>query len=469
MKKINILFIIVTVFSSHLSFAEKDAPATVVLLKGKAAKKVSDGPPVWLKVGDTIEQNAFVTTTTESSIKLLLKNKTQMSLGPNSSIQLGDDEAFLSKGVIRTKVVPKPQKIAGFKPKFVIKTRSATMGVRGTENQAGYNPQNDITTAVGFSGETLLVKTRPEDIQGLSKQELVDKVFNEKAAVITEGTFSTVNPSYEAATIPTKISPAQFESLKNTDPSEQKQTKDVKQQDMAKVSQMVRSPIPPGVDPKNFAGTGEGIKELGGLPPQGTIPGGMGGQSQPPPDGFFNKSTGAYAPPAGVYVDFKTGLFIPPPPGSTYDPIANVFVPPPFVGGIDSAGHYVPPNGYDLDPKKGFVHVDMPGGPMGGPGGPPKDLSGYGDPNRRPDMSHGPIFDQGGFGGFPPPPGDLHPGGPGGPYPGGSPPPGGYLPPPGGYFGDPYNPNNPPPGGYQQPPPPPPGSTTNINFKITIQ
>ena len=78
-----------------------------------------------------------------------------------------------------------------------------------------------------------------------------------------------------------------------------------------------------------------------------------------PPEGFYNASTGQFAPPAGGFVDVATGLYVAPPPGSTYDATAGVYVPPASFGGFDAAsGEYVAPAGVELNADGSFQVTD---------------------------------------------------------------------------------------------------------------
>ena len=475
------ILILLLIFVTQ-TFASTPKAATVIMLKGKAAQKLGD-KPVWLKEGDTVEEGAFVTTAANSFIKLMMSDQTQISLGPDSSIRVEESIegepglVSINQGQIRAKVQKDPllDKTLGGKSKFLLRTRSATMGVRGTEFQIVFNPENQVTSTVTFDGGVAMAKTDPAEVDQMSRKELAEKVLtSDKAVLITEGNFSSSNPSLSGASVPTKISPAQFESLKNSSTLisglNSGLTSSVSSTSKAP-TQEYRSPFPPGADPKSFIGSGSGLeKQLGenvgnkdAFQPKAPSFDSKPDRSPPPAEGFYNKDTGAYAPPAGGFIDFKSGLYVPPPPGSLFDKNTGVYVPPPVLGGFDSkSGQYVPPPGVQLDPNKGFIFTQGPGDRPGGEGA-PKGIMGYADPKQHIDNIAGPRFDNG-FGNA-----QDHPGfGPDGNR---LPPP---LPPRGFQnFVQPQFPGNDPfcpnCGSANLPPLPPPGTTTKINFTITVQ
>ncbi len=358
---------------------------TVVLVTGTAIK--TGGPvPTQLKVGDKIEEGTFVSTLANSSIKLILIDHSEMSLGSNSKVRVtaprpnmpGNVE--LENGQIRSKVTKDP--LAPHAPapkiKLFIKTKSATMGVRGTDFQVIFSPENKVTSLVTFEGAVAMFKNEgglPPPLNSPQAVQAVEqKLASEKAVNVTEGRFSSAVPQVIEASIPTKLSPAQFESMKNATigapPS-------APASGAAGPGAPKFSVIPPGVDPKAFMSQGSGLdKQLAAMVGQPAMNAALEGDKpragtplSPPPEGFYNRATGAYAPPAGGFLDFKTGLYIPPPPGSAFDPNTGVYVPPPSFGNFDpKTGGYVPPPGFQLDPLKGFVPASNAGGPGAGSG-----------------------------------------------------------------------------------------------------
>ncbi|MBT5095324.1 MAG: hypothetical protein HOM21_13825, partial [Halobacteriovoraceae bacterium] len=78
-------------------------------------------------------------------------------------------------------------------------------------------------------------------------------------------------------------------------------------------------------------------------------------EQEAPPEGFFNKKTGDYAPKSGGVIDLNTGIYIPPSAESNFDEKKKIYIPK-NIGQIDNeTGQYIAPKGLKLDSKKGFV------------------------------------------------------------------------------------------------------------------
>ena len=113
--------------------------------------------------------------------KLLFKDKTTSIIGPKSSLKLSqtpqkskDKVGVISllKGKIRTKFIPNLLDPETGKSKLYIKTKTAAMGIRGTDFSAIYNPSLDLTTTITFEGDVLLGKLNPEDLQTSLKRNI---------------------------------------------------------------------------------------------------------------------------------------------------------------------------------------------------------------------------------------------------------------------------------------------------------
>lgn len=370
-----------------------DKVAQAVLLKGEVrVKSNKDQHVLVLKQGEWVGEGDIIQTAGKSFVKLLFIDKTQMNVGPESKMAISkfpQKEAgiiTLLQGKIRSEVTKDMLKKSeeNDKAKLFIRTKSAAMGIRGTDFQVVYNPENLMTSLVTFEGQVMMAQTDPDNPPANNNaQDMQNIVTSDNAVLVSEGQFSGANPQQETATIPVKISPAQLETLR-TNPSFQEAA--APEGEKAKSFQ---SPIPPGVTPKAFMNNNVEItkqiekgvlleeKKTAGLedktgdkPGEGKIvPGAKGPEAggvaavgggerkdAPPPEGSYNAATGAFAPPAGGFVDLKTGLYISPPPGSTFDANTGVYVPPPSMGKFDpSTGNYVPPAGFKLESDGRFA------------------------------------------------------------------------------------------------------------------
>lgn len=357
-----------------------------LIVKGIASQTVGNRT-LTLKEGDAILQGAVVTTGPQSAVKLMLQDQSTLSLGSDSTVKMEElannrlRSVNLLQGQLRSHIikdvygasggangVPSPASLqTAPKVKFLFKTKTAVMGVRGTELQIVYNRENQVTSLVTFDGAVAMIKSDLNTpASALLPQNLAPLLSSEKAMLVTEGRFSTVNPSMVEATIPTKLSPAQFESMKKVEPTSAIGAGS--KEGSTKTTAFI-SPIPPGIDAKSFAAGGPssaalsnmGIsdavtRDIASSKASANVPGPFNAPAAPPPEGSYNSRTGSYAPPAGGFLDIKTGLYIPPPPGSIFDPNNGVYVPPPSVGKFDSGtGAYVPPTDLKLDARQGFV------------------------------------------------------------------------------------------------------------------
>lgn len=137
-------------FISYASSNEEITPAKqktqehagdVVSVLGKVLKRSENESKKYLKnikPGDPIYSGDVINTSSNGGVKILLKDRTILDLGPSALFHVRefllkrsgdrDVELQLSYGALRTAVVKK----VNSKSKFRIRTPSATMGVRGT-------------------------------------------------------------------------------------------------------------------------------------------------------------------------------------------------------------------------------------------------------------------------------------------------------------------------------------------------
>jgi hypothetical protein len=331
--------------------AHANDSATVILVRGTAT--TDQGKTLQLK--DVVPSGSTIKTGPRSFVKLLLSDQSQLSVGPESEMKIepkkAGDPALINLvgGQIRAKVTKDlMNKNQGDpKEKLLIKTKTAAMGVRGTDFNVTFNQMNSFTALITFEGSVAMARM---DSPGLDP--MIALRASEGVQSVGAGQFSGAQPDMAQASVPVKISPSQLATLQSND-----QFQGVGEQPQQKANAMA-SPIPPGVDPKSFSSDAAKIvaaslnEAIGTSSSESSASRSAG----PPPEGFFNAKTGEYAPRAGGFVDLNSGRYVPPPPGSSFDANTGVFVPPAAMGTVDpSTGMYVPPKGVDLDPVKGFV------------------------------------------------------------------------------------------------------------------
>ncbi|MCP4913000.1 MAG: FecR domain-containing protein [Oligoflexia bacterium] len=342
-----ILLISVFLFSFNSFSAAKRFVAKVSKVRGKVTV-LSPGQHKAriLRVGMKLKEDTSIVTSKRSFAQVVFFDKTKLNIGPESKalIVKGNTKSEpgvvgLLKGKLRTSVKKAPSK--RLSEKFIIQTRNAAMGVRGTEFQTIYNPDGNLTSLLTYKGEVAMVKLDDTDEDALDverdsrtkkvklkkaspKKDIrpdVKKVFKKKKAVVVkQGQFSGTVNKLETVSLPVKINPVQLNILyKNED------FKEVKTQKKAKV------------DP---------VKEKLAIKPV---------EQEAPLEGVIDKDKKVFAPKAGGFLDLKTGLYIPPSNESKLNKKLGVYVDN-KTGGVNAAsGEYIPPKGLKLDTEKGFV------------------------------------------------------------------------------------------------------------------
>jgi hypothetical protein len=282
-----------------------------------------------------------VETGKKSYVILKIEGRDRIIVGPESNFNLfklnKKSPVLLSllKGKIRAKV----KKGRSGKHKMFLKTRSASLGIRGTDFVLIYNPKNNITSNITLSGQVDFYKKSDDQIINSLKEDLdSDNRANHKASEyrfilddlaknsvrVKEGTFSGAFPTYDNALSATKLSPDQLKALKGS----------------SFTSNSKRKIIHKSYNNKKFKLTNKNL-----IPE----PKGPSNQDKQP------LSKGVR--PGGV-LDLETGIYVMPPEGSRFNERLGVYELPKDYGGVDSvSGGYIPPENIELDPYLGFVSV----------------------------------------------------------------------------------------------------------------
>ncbi len=351
--------------------------AKAIILKGSVvAENPTTKEQISLKKGSWVNEGFIVKTESKSFVKFLFIDKSQMNLGPKSEMAISKfpkKEAgiiTLMKGSLRSKVTKNYlDNKDKDKSKLFIKTKTAAMGVRGTDFMVTYNPVNENTALVTFSGAVAMAQLSDaiRNVQ-VSQSALEKVVSSDKAVIVTKGQFSGVSPGTTSrATTPVKINPGQLESMKSNDGS--KEAPDQAAADTKGPKKKFRSVIPPGVDAKGFsnkAKVADQVEKVIGKSATSAVvekvdkEKAIGAANNPPPEGSVNAATGEIAPPAGGYIDLATAQYIAPPPGSVFDSATGTYIPPADFGGFNpTTGSYENSN-YTLTSDGKFVPVESP-------------------------------------------------------------------------------------------------------------
>ena len=359
-----VLFLLTSLLAA--AAPEDDSAATAVDVKGVVQVRGKLGALESLFKGKKVSAHSTVITAAGASAKLLFVDGSEIIVQPSTQFRVDmppTDEKpgvfSLMAGGLRAKF----SKAINDKPKALIRTNNSVMGVRGTEFQAGYNPQNRVASVVTFEGQVAMVGADGDSIRDtgrLLRSYSAAMGDSSRVALVGAGQYSGVTPGV-APSIPVRISPAQLESLRQVTPAPGAATTAPVAGGVVPGSQgTVSSPVPPGVDARLLAVEAPSALQADSMAGTPTPNGGMPvyAPTLAPPEGYVDSSTGRVAPPAGGFVDVQSGVYVPPPPGSSFDAVAQVFVPPPTVGSFNGGtGAYSPPPGLTLDPLRGLVAV----------------------------------------------------------------------------------------------------------------
>lgn len=174
----------------------------------KRTNKVKKGK--WLKEQTTIQ------TGDKSFVKLLLKDKSTLVVGPRSkttlisSIKNKPSVINLIKGQVKSKISPNLLNKQEYK--FFVKTPSAIVGVRGTEFLTSISPKTKSTSVITFSGEVSFASL------GKLKDSLPDKLIqrlnSSDSVSVFAGEISVLSKNEAAPTSPKLVNPVQLNKIK---------------------------------------------------------------------------------------------------------------------------------------------------------------------------------------------------------------------------------------------------------------
>ena len=353
MPKILIIFLVSLTFFVNIAEASKRYIASVEKVRGIATKLLPGSLEASkVEVGDQLPEDTSIVTAKSSFVKLKFIDLSEVSLGPESKLlvsEMKEGEAgiiTLLKGRIRTEV-QKSTKNAN-QTKLFIRTRTAALGIRGTDFQTIYNPENRMTSLLTFKGEVAMAKISEmmhrkfeerekievsrkdkneieiikNEAPVLDEKKELSKLLKSRAAVlVAPGQNSFSSDSLIKSSLPVKISPTQFNILfKNTEFN-------VKELQNLNASSDLK----------------ESEKKLSVV------------EQMAPLEGFLDSKNGDFAPKAGGFIDLNSGIYIAPDENAIFNENEKVYMAN-NVGDVDvDTGQYMPPKGLSLDAKNGFI------------------------------------------------------------------------------------------------------------------
>tara|TARA_R110000868_G_scaffold38661_4_gene135094 strand:+ start:4882 stop:6684 length:1803 start_codon:yes stop_codon:yes gene_type:complete len=336
---VRIALLFALLFATGLQAGEM---AKVIRIRGYAtqlAPGAMDARAV--EMGQKIFEDTSILTKDKSFVVLEFSDSSRMSIGPNSKVVVvkarNEDAGLVSllKGKIRSQVSPEDND----KDKYIIRTRTAAMGVRGTDFQSSYNPDNKATSLVTFKGKVAMARldSSAEDLEGKNIEvsrneageplverarassktrieELKEALSSDQVVSVEKGEFSGAVAGLKQPTQPVVINPVQIDLMYKSDElAPTKSGEKLEEVDFSKV------------------------KHRGN------------------PNSSYNAKTGKFTPRAGGFVDPDTALYIPPREDAILDVTRNIYQAKDIGFVNKDTGDYVPPEGLILDARNGFV------------------------------------------------------------------------------------------------------------------
>jgi len=334
------LLMLIVSLSPTITKAENLTSGTVIKTRGRVIASI-DGKEIEIKKGDKIPAKTFLESKEKSFAIILFEDKTKLTLGPKSKIQVVNPSTDkdpgiinLLQGQIRNKIT-KP----GVMNKYFVNSKAAAIGVRGTEFIAIYNPKTNSLTSGGFSGVVAIGPSIEGSLTVKSANNTI-KDGGKNMYFLKAKHFSSVQKTKDGIKIsaPRKLSPVQYAQLKNNEEPIFNTSAIV-----ARVPQKKRTTSLPNVSEK--------VQNV-------SIS--LNNEINSTPDTRVEKES-AKQMPAGSFVDLNSGAIIPPPPGSEYDPNSGTYIIDSAFGSVSADGSYVPPEGLAINDEGKFVPTSEAG------------------------------------------------------------------------------------------------------------
>jgi hypothetical protein len=314
-------------FFTNILYAQT---ARVDLIKGKAIFKAPRSKSISLKKGQIIKGNGLIKTGKRSYIKLALSGEGILNIGSSSTITLSHTRPDRPKvielinGKLRGFMNPKSKPKKGYTNKLIIKTRSAALGVRGTDFVVVYNKKNHITSNVTLKGNVKLYKRPDEEIYDSIREEfdeggrrvqysqdvlaLEQDLNHYKTKDIPRNHFAGAFPSYDKVIAPVKISPLQYKALKGN--------RNLRSGKKIKLKESLKHNYSVALSSKNAD--------------DHLVPSPRRKSNVEKKD--YNRVTNEDGVRHGGHLDLNTGIYIAPPNGSTFDNKTQSYLMPDNLG-----------------------------------------------------------------------------------------------------------------------------------------
>lgn len=203
------------------AFAGEQKVAKAIITRGNVKAHLPDGSTIKVKKGTWLDEGTKVVTAPKSFVKFLFTDKSQMNLGPNSELEIAKFDGKkagiinLMKGSLRSKVTKNYlEKEKQAKSKLFIKTKSAAMGVRGTDFMVHFDPRNQFTNLDVISGAVAMAPIIDDGMaKSLDRSALEGLVSSKSAVLVKKGQFTNAFKGQKKAAKPRPIPKEKLKSL----------------------------------------------------------------------------------------------------------------------------------------------------------------------------------------------------------------------------------------------------------------
>jgi hypothetical protein len=188
------------------------AAGTVTKLKGKLTILLPNSKKaIPLTKGMHVPDDSSIVAHSRSFAIVQFNEGTKIIIGSNSKVVVDSEINKKQAGIItllQGRIRSKVEKSNNNKTKFIIKTKQAALGVRGTDFIVVY--ENNSSSLITFKGEVAVIERNEESID-----KIINKLNNEKVNIARKGEVSAVN-SNKASLKPQLISKEQLANLKKS-------------------------------------------------------------------------------------------------------------------------------------------------------------------------------------------------------------------------------------------------------------
>lgn len=342
--------ILTLIFSLLFVHAQKGKNVAVIkMVRGDVKITDPDNGVLAAKKGDWIREGAIVTTGNRSVAKLSFIDKSAMNVGPNSQMKVekfAKDEAGVIEvlsGKIRSQVTKNYMDMEKDKSKLFVKSKSAVMGIRGTDFIFSTNKSNGQSSAVLFEGSVVFNRNNGKRLGPKALERLVDSGVR-----IKPGQFSMASPNMNKPTFPAKLDSRQFRALsknKNLDG------------DFSQKSAKIKNIVPKGLSGEIVSNETSDLKneikkkfnmDINYTKPNVDMEVANGGNV----DGFIK-------PPDGSPLHIESASVLPLSSNSTFDKNTGEWRSQEFA--IDATGNVVAPEGFKITDEGKILKEDTNG------------------------------------------------------------------------------------------------------------